>query len=203
MKKTIFYISLALRVLVFSSSVSAQPVDGLIRLNESNQHFYMWSDRNLTWQQACDYTSGYSVNYQNHVLDQWHLATITSEAENNYIYETVLDKYSGSEVFIGGHVVNGSLADFEWVTGESFKYSNFAAGQPDYKRENVLEMAGEFGRYWNDEDGPGSPYTVKHSFVMEHNPAAAAETTPEPATVLLLAAGGILCRGSRKKSNSL
>lgn len=93
-------------------------------------------------------------------LNKWHLAMISDGTENDFIFEVVLKRQGSGESddtsFLGGIKKDGSVGNFTWVTGEPFTYRNFAPGQPDFARENVLEMGGTWGRQWNDQDGPGS-----------------------------------------------
>lgn len=102
-------------------------------------------------------------------MEDWHLVTITSAAENDFIWNTVLDSTTSmGEVWLGAIVTNGTKGDFEWITGEEFTYSNFATGQPDLIRETVLEMGGVFGGpLWNDEDRPAGA-SAAQTFVIEH-----------------------------------
>ena len=62
------------------------------------------------------------------------------------------------------------MTDDARITGEPFVYQNFAVGQPDENRENVLEMGGDWGATWNNQDGPGSPIEERKAFVLEHEP---------------------------------
>jgi len=77
------------------------------------------------------------------------LATITSEAENEFVYNLVSsdDRYwfwdnyeNGSGPFLGGYQPEGSSepsGGWTWITGETFSFTNSAAGEPN-------EGAGQF-----------------------------------------------------------
>ena len=96
-----------------------------------------------------------------------HLATITSAAENDYVYSLVANddrfwyKYGtdliGLGPWLGGYQPPGSpepSGGWRWVTGEPFTYSNWASGQPDnYRGEDYLHYWGAGtpkGSKWND-----------------------------------------------------
>ncbi len=120
-----------------------------------------------------------------------HLATITSQAENEFIF-SLIDKREycvdlGSCVSfgpsIGGFQPPGSLEpdkNWLWVTGEPFKYTNWLPG-PDYSPNNwppgnpdCLHFF-HFQRdprkpYWNDQTQTGYKGVTSNSFVVEFEP---------------------------------
>lgn len=80
-----------------------------------------------------------------------HLATITSEEENNVIIG-LKDVGSLKKYYLGATDIDNE-GIWKWCTGEEFSYSNWNTGQPDncigiYSNENYLEIW-ENG-YWND-----------------------------------------------------
>jgi len=98
-----------------------------------------------------------------------HLASITSEAENEFVYNLVAgddrywlldanDRRSGHGPYLGGYQPEGSpepAGGWTWVTGEPFSYANWAAGQPDnwQGKENTVEFFGPGtlkSPVWND-----------------------------------------------------
>ena len=131
-------------VIVALGSVSvaqAGPVAG--QTHEFGDHYYVWINSYVSWDDAVAYAESYSVEISGITLEDWHLVTITSAAENEYIWNTVLDSSTSmGEVWLGAIVTNGSIGDFEWITGEAFEYSNFSPGNPSHFRETVLEMGG-------------------------------------------------------------
>ena len=178
----------------------ALPVDELIHRNPANDHLYSWIETRIEWEEANTFAASYEVDYEDLTYSDWHLATITSAEENHFVFEVVLDNgdyidygIAGSESWLGAIVTDGSLGNFQWVTGEPFIYSNFGPNDPSHARENVLEMGGIVGSLWNDEDGPGSSRTVRQSFILEVEPI------PEPGTLSLLALAGLALLRRRRR----
>src|SRR5262249_8946106 len=67
-----------------------------------------------------------------------YLATITSEQENNFVFNLVnapqFWTQSGSGPALGGFQVDGApepAGGWEWITGENWTYSNWLPGQPN------------------------------------------------------------------------
>ena len=151
----------------------ANPIGPQLHLREKTGHYYTWIEMPMKWNDANRFAGTFSAKVKDVVFDKWHLATITDAGENDFVFNVVLQegRLSGSEpAFLGAIVKDGSIGNFTWVTGEAFKYKNFAPSQPDFARENVLEMGGIYGSQWNDEDGPGSPVEASHPFILEHEP---------------------------------
>lgn len=87
-----------------------------------NGHIYQRFDGNISWSSAkadCEKKQG-------------HLVTLTSEEENQFVYDTLLDEDSGA---VGSRYIIGMYESPEfqwnWVTGESWDYTNWASEQPD------------------------------------------------------------------------
>jgi hypothetical protein len=102
----------------------------------------------------------------------WYLATITSAAENRFAFgliakrpELFVEDLNGP--WLGGFQVSSRSepkGDWRWVTGEAFRYTSWAPGQPnDYvagdstlepgiptgQQEGFLHFIGHAGQ-WND-----------------------------------------------------
>ncbi len=105
----------------------------------------------------------------------WHLATSTSEEENNFIYGLV----SGNAVFwncclsgnsqgpwLGGIKVGPSVSDYAWVTGEPFIYTNWGPLEPfgNGERIGLFGYKSSEGPVWNDI-GPDRTDVV--SYIIE------------------------------------
>src|SRR6185436_19099118 len=139
-----------------------------IRLRPETGHYYVWISDSRKWDDADRFAHNFKTKLDGVVLDKWHLATITDASENAFVFNVVLKPVTSSPSFIGAIAPANIPRQFAWVTGEPFVYRNFATGQPDEARENVLEMGGSWGPNWNNQDGPGSPYEERAPFVMEH-----------------------------------
>lgn len=133
-----------------------------------------------------------------------HLATITSAAENDFIDNTL-----GGIGWIGGFQDPDSAsasADWNWVTGEAWDYTNWEVNEPNdlgaasddplFKEnngENILEIYSN-GR-WNDF----SEAAFSTHYVIEYEAIA---TVPVPAAVWLFGSGllGLVGVARRKKA---
>jgi hypothetical protein len=141
----------------------------------------------ITWDAAAAATAAFA--------EGWQLATITSAAEQGFVGSLAL---SGSEFWLGGFqnplTTVAADADWTWVTGEPFTYTNWNGAtflEPnDYYgpgTEQHLALLGSSlflgpAGTWNDE---GNPLNVS-GYVLER-PAQAA--VPEPSSIGLTLLG--------------
>jgi len=123
----------------------------------------------------------------------YHLATITSAAEQTFVQDTLLDGYTG-EYWLGGYQVGTS--DWKWVTGEVWDYTNWHSGEPNdaYGPNSEQHLAmwknNSWNWEWNDEGNLGNIA----GYIAE-------SPVPEPSTILLLGIGLLGLVGySRKRS---
>lgn len=149
-------------LLVFSSlgfgSSVAQFIDTdpLVQFEE-NGHYYQAIYSPLSWHDARDYCAG---------LDG-HLVTISSDAENQFVYEMLRWSWLGATDEV-------SEGNWLWVTGEPWEYENWAPGEPNNccppeycggdscTPENFLGFWGDpYTGEWNDV-----PYGVSN-FICE------------------------------------
>ena len=96
-----------------------------------NGHSYKLFDDSMTWQEAKDYCESLGG----------HLVTITNKGEQKFIENLLQDIGSRSRYWLGGYRDDNN--DWQWVTKEKFKYTNwYSPYQPDnYKDiENFLEI---------------------------------------------------------------
>jgi hypothetical protein len=125
-----------------------------------------------------------------------HLATITNADENQFVYDLIAsdDRYwtidpsfpnNGVGPWIGGYKPGGpESADWAWVTGEPFSYTNWAPGQPDnYKNiEDKLffyAVGAEKASAWDDSaagDYSSRP-PVQKSYIVEWDTSLASGST--------------------------
>lgn len=160
------------------------------------------------WYEAVKVPGGISWEQANAAAQAagWHLATITSEAENDFVYELVAHDSSYWALYppdswwwgpwLGGFQPPGSgepKADWQWVTGEAWTYENWHPGEPDDDYplgQDGLQFLGngQPGPMWND-DYQGDPIIV--SYIME---------VPEPATMSLYVLGGLVLMRRRRSA---
>lgn len=149
-----------------------------------NDHFYevVRVPSGINWYQANNSA----------MLSGGHLATITSAAENSFVY-SILD-YNTDFIgewdwgtWLGGYQPAGSpepSGGWRWVTGEPFTYTNWKPGNPDNGGgiEHFLHFLQ--GPQWNDI----APYGAWNSIPLQ---GYIVEYIPEPATLLFLGFGGL------------
>lgn len=137
-----------------------------------------------------------------------HLATIASAEENAFIYDLIDEDPDLWEQnlsprslgpWLGGLQPAGSPepgGNWQWVTGEPFLYTNWETSRPDdsFAYQDKLHFLGPYvsggvpwGNEWNDLDGQG----LLVSYVVEF--------VPEPATLGLLATGGLALIRRRRR----
>jgi hypothetical protein len=123
-----------------------------------------------------------------------HHATLTSPDENLFVTQQFPQLAAGLVTFIGARQANatGVSTGWEWVTGETFMFSNWSPEEPEPNdccltesledgEENYAvldEGLGPFGAEWNDVS---SPYDAATGYLVEWDAAP----VPEPGTLLL------------------
>ena len=132
-------------------------------------------------------------------LPGYHLATITSQAEQDFLWE-----FLGQTTDVFGEWWLGGFQDvappeidpaegWMWVTGEPWIYTNWADGEPNGVggSEDHLALDRYFGGQWNDE---GTALSLIEGYM--------AETVPIPATLWLFGSGllGLIGIARRKKA---
>ena len=114
-----------------------------------NGHYYqVFEPDSITWEDAkqrCEQMGGY-------------LATITSAEEQAFV-DSLIENSGKNGLWLGAYRQQ-SDAEFVWLTGEPFQFTNWSAGQPDYtsRREDMLMLYtyhnSQFGK-WNDLTNEG------------------------------------------------
>jgi len=124
--------------------------------NPANGHYYDIVDASMSWDAARAQAEG--TSYLGH---SGHLATITSDSENDFIVANFPQVTVPKE--LGGYMLGGYQADtsgtsaegWAWVTGEAFSYTNWSGGEP------------------NDFEGGPENYLSIHDYLLGANPTAA------------------------------
>ena len=106
-----------------------------------------------------------------------HLATITSAAEDDFVYNTVVapdfTPVDNQGPWIGGYWDNSAYHVWKWVTGESFgSYTNWFPGEPDYLiGDNAIAysslLSGLPGRWIDNIDTGSFPNWNAYGYVIE------------------------------------
>jgi hypothetical protein len=143
---------------------------------------------------------------------QGQLATITSAGENAFISNI----YHGN-AYLGGTDLSGT---WEWVTGESFVYTNWGPGEPNNFINTSLYPWGEnFLMIWHSDGFPSNFATDapdQWNDIFNYNQSAAiannsdgyingyfvefAPTIPEPETYAMILAGlGVIGFSARRR----
>jgi hypothetical protein len=141
-----------------------------------NGHYYESVSTPMTWEDA-----NLAASAMLFLGENGHLATITSQAENDFLVANFVNPQ-----FLGGYQPDGSSepdGDWAWVTGETWSYTNWAPGEPNNSlgTEKYLEFfAG--GPRWNDIFG-----TATRTFLVEY------DIVPEPSTLVLVCVGAAAC----------
>jgi|GEM_PF-2293228 len=158
-----------------------------------NQHTYVLVDLpGADWYQA-------TADMQKRLGTDWYLATITSQGENDFVFNSLFPP-GGGEYWLGGvqnpvgAIVTDPGVNWTWVTGENFYgYTLWGGGEPNDGygpgSEEWLGMISDGA--WNDE---GYIPNIT-GYIAENN-----KPVPEPGTMMLLGSGlvGLVGYGRRR-----
>lgn len=197
------HIKRALAVLtIFAASCTAQASANYY--NAANEHYYEFVDfadvvgLSHSWNSASGYAATLSLTSASGY--EGHLATLTSQAEDNFVWG--LHDANGDSLASGRFLGAYKDTTWQWVTGESFNYTNWMEDEPNNSggNENYLMnwwSADQLGGRWNDttETSCISGGCSTWGFVVEFEPTV----VPIPPVLLLFASG--LALFSCRKNN--
>jgi hypothetical protein len=138
---------------VYLYSRTTPAMTGFTSQQNYNGHSYYRSTGSMTWtaaRQACLNMGG-------------HLVTVTSAAENNFIFNLWPSGWIG----LTDEVVEGQ---WRWVTGEAYSYSSWNSGEPNNSgNEDYIQFVG--GGRWNDLNNNSSlPYVLEFEYIVTYTP---------------------------------
>lgn len=131
---------------------------GFTSQNNYNGHSYYRSTGSMTWtaaKQACENMGG-------------HLVTITSAAENSFIFNLWPSGWIG----FNDEAVEGQ---WRWVTNETVSYTNWNGGEPNNAgNEDYAQFV--TGGKWNDLPNVSLPYVLEFEYIVDFTPWALYKT---------------------------
>jgi hypothetical protein len=149
-------------VYLYSRTTPAMP--GFTSQQNYNGHSYYRSTSSMTWtaaRQACANMGGY-------------LVTVTTPAENNFIFNLWSDGWIG----LTDEVVEGQ---WRWVTGEPYTWGNWNSGEPNNAGNEDYTQFVSNGK-WNDLPNTSLPYVLEFDYIVDYTPWTLIATSTTDAT---------------------
>lgn len=160
------------------------------QIYEYGTHFYQvvtTEYQELTWKEAKAAAQDLPAYIDNGVAHYPHLATITSQDEQDFLYSKV-HSITTNWLWIGLYQIEGSYDPKEgwtWVTGEDFVYSNWNPGEPNNidGDESYCEWSGSdvWLGGWNDNVLEGRAY----GYIVEYEASLNCPAAPAVAAAIL------------------
>jgi hypothetical protein len=179
----------------FSSSSFGDPVQWSTTAGGNGHSYDFVYSPNITW------TSEDAAA----MADTWHgvngyLATITSAAENNFLFSTFPAQAGGTqEGWLGGYQNTASPSysepdgGWQWVTGEPWNYTSWATNEPDNDgSQNYLRGGSAWDDFQNDPSNPSVQYVS--GYFVEY-------AVPEPSSITIVAVAASLFANARKRKS--
>ncbi len=189
MKRSII-ITAALLLLFFTVSANAGTFNWINATtfqwigDDANMHTYEYVNGKSNWKQARKAASNLELEGTG---ISGHLVTLTTREENNAVWTA----FGANKAWLGGYQTKNSdspSANWNWVTGEDWTYTNWADGEPndgwflENNGENYLQFWDNSGQ-WNDN---GNTNDLRRAgYIVEYDTTH----TPVPATLVLLGSG--------------
>jgi hypothetical protein len=183
---------------------------GEIQYFTETGHYYELNTNYLEWFAAESFAEGRSFNGA-----AGHLATIGTQAENDFISAIFIAAHISGGPWLGGFQPTGSLepaGGWQWITGEPWSFTNWWAGNEQWPEgepnnvngENQLVMYGPDGPsnglgQWNDMDGRPGSRSYLPSMIEYDTPSV-----PEPSALILwsgLSAMGLVTAWRQKRTS--
>jgi TolB-like protein len=152
-----------------ATAVLVEPRAGLLARDPRTGHVYEAVRGTRTW-----YDAEQAAAARTYGGMRGRLATITSAEEDRFVWENLRQAVAGG-YWLGGFKANGGTGrdGWSWITGESFDYTNWLAGNPDdYFGEDGLHYwpMADSAR-WNDLDRTAGFGPFVGGFVVEYAPS--------------------------------
>ena len=188
---------LALALLALGTSVAAHaaPIQWATGAG-GNGHWYelVASPNQLSWG-----TAEANANASSHQGAAGYLASITSTAENDWVFANIV---KGTSAWFGGtQTIPGNQSSWKWSNGESWGFTAWDSGQPDNyaggTQHTFYYDNATVGKLWHD--APDHWGGIPKAYVVEY-----AAPVPEPETYAMMLVGlgllGVVARRRKQKA---